>query len=308
MTYSIVARDPATGAIGVAVESHYFGVGRVVTWAESGVGAVATQSVPETAYGPRGIELMRCGSSARSALETLVGSDPQRFVRQVAMIDAGGEVAVHTGELCLAEAGHATGHQVSVQANLMEKPTVWGAMLCAFEARAGDDLPLRLLAALDAAEAEGGDLRGKQSAAMLVVSGTRSDAPWDQRIVDLRVDDHPDPLGELRRLLELNRAFDRLARLFVGGLLFGPIAADAPELERSLSELDATQRALGANREPTFWQAVLLAKAGRLEEARRKLALACDTNPRWRLLVARLAPCGILPAGHPWLEKGNPEA
>ena len=305
MTYSIVARDPATGAIGVAVESHYFGVGRVVTWAESGVGAVATQSVPETAYGPRGIELMRSGSSARSALETLVAGDPQRPVRQVAMIDASGEVAVHTGELCLAEAGHATGHQVSAQANLMEKPTVWAAMLHAFEARAGEDLPSRLLAALDAAEGEGGDLRGKQSAAMLVVSGTRSDAPWDQRLVDLRVDDHPDPLEELRRLLELSSAFDRLAKLFVGGLLFGPIAAEATELQRALSELDTTQGVLEPNREPTFWQAVLLAKAGRLEEARRKLAHACDTNPRWSSLVARLAPSGILPPGHPWLAKEN---
>jgi uncharacterized Ntn-hydrolase superfamily protein len=305
VTYSIVARDPITGAIGVAVESHYFGVGRVVTWAEAGVGAVATQSVPETAYGPRGIQLMRSGASARETLARLVDADPQKMVRQVAMIDARGETAVHTGELCLAEAGHATGNQVSVQANLMEKPTVWGAMLRAFEEHSGDELASRLLAALDAAEAEGGDLRGRQSAAMLVVAGERSEAPWDARLVDLRVDDHPEPLAELGRLLQLSRAFDRLAKLFVGGVLFAPLTADTPELARALEELDATQRVLEPNREPTFWQAVLLAKAGRLDEARSKLERACQTNPRWSALVRRLVPSGILDARHPWLSKST---
>jgi uncharacterized Ntn-hydrolase superfamily protein len=305
VTYSIVARDPITGAIGVAVESHYFGVGRVVTWAEAGVGAVATQSVPETAYGPRGIQLMRSGASARETLARLVDADPQKMVRQVAMIDARGETAVHTGELCLAEAGHATGNQVSVQANLMEKPTVWRAMLRAFEEHSGDELASRLLAALDAAEAEGGDLRGRQSAAMLVVAGERSEAPWDARLVDLRVDDHPEPLAELGRLLQLSRAFDRLAKLFVGGVLFAPLTADTPELARALEELDATQRVLEPNREPTFWQAVLLAKAGRLDEARSKLERACQTNPRWSALVRRLVPSGILDARHPWLSKST---
>jgi len=303
VTYSIVARDPITGEIGVAVESHYFGVGRVVTWAEAGVGAVATQSVPEVAYGPRGIELMRSGSSARAALETLLRDDPQAMVRQVAMIDARGETAVHTGALCLAEAGHATGDQVSVQANLMERSTVWSAMLRAFETRSDEDLASRLLAALDAAEAEGGDLRGQQSAALLVVGGARSDAPWNARLVDLRVDDDAEPLVELRRLLELNRAFDRLAKLFVGGVLFGPLDPRAPELERALRELDETQRAIEPNREPTFWQAVLLAKAGRLDEARAKLERACETNPRWSSLVRRLVPSGILDARHPWVSE-----
>jgi len=295
MTYSIVARDATTGMLGVAVQSHYFGVGRVVTWAEAGVGAVATQSLPEVAYGPRGLELMRGGRSAPAALASLVEKDPQAMVRQVAMVDSRGEVAAHTGAACIAKAGHALGDQVSVQANLMEKNTVWGAMLAAYDAARGEDLPLRLLAALDAAEHEGGDLRGKQSAAILVVSAARSEAPWDQRLVDLRVDDHPDPLVEIRRLLSHQRAADRLTQVFAGGLLFGPIDADAPELAAALDALDTTQRALEPNREPSFWQAILLAKAGRRDEARARLDYACETNPRWRSLVERLVASGIMP-------------
>jgi len=294
MTYSIVARDPITGFMGVAVQSHYFAVGRVVTWAEAGVGAVATQSIPEPAYGPRGLDRMRNGDSAPAALEALLDADPLRGLRQVAMLDANGETAVHTGDGCLAAAGHAVAREVSVQANLMERNTVWRAMLRGFEDSQGRELWWRLLAALEAAECEGGDLRGKQSAALLVVSGSRSEAPWAQRLVDLRVDDHPDPLAELRRLLDLDRAFDRLGQLFVGGLLFEPIRADAPELERALGELEAAQQVLGANREPTFWQAVLLAKAGRLDDARERLRHACETNPRWPLLIGRLVPAGIL--------------
>jgi uncharacterized Ntn-hydrolase superfamily protein len=295
MTYSIVARDPITGMLGVAVESHYFAVGRVVTWAEAGVGAIATQSLPDAGYGPRGLDLMRGGTPAGAALRNLVARDPQAAVRQVAMIDARGEVAVHTGEACIAEAGHATGEQVSVQANLMQKATVWDAMLAAFEAARGADLASRLLAALDAAEREGGDLRGKQSAALLVVAGERSAAPWDARLFDLRVDDHPEPLAELRRLVAVQRASDALSRVFAGGLLFGPIAPDAPELESALRTLDASQRQLEPNREPSFWQAVLLAKAGRIAEASARLRHACEKNPRWRGLLERLIPSGIMP-------------
>jgi uncharacterized Ntn-hydrolase superfamily protein len=301
MTYSIVARDPSSGWLGVAVQSHYFGTGRVVTWAEAGIGAVATQSIPEIGYGPRGLERMASGRSASETLASLLAEDPQRTVRQVGMVDTRGNVAVHTGEHCLAEAGHATGTQVSVQANLMERATAWGAMLGAYEKATSEPFPHRLLAALDAAEHEGGDLRGRQSAALLVVSATRSDTPWRERLVDLRVDDHPNPLGELRRLLELHVAFERLARIFVSGVLFEPLAAESPSLARALDELEATQAALEPNREPTFWQAVLLAKAGRTAEARAKLSRACETNPRWSLLVERLVPSGIIPPDAPLL-------
>src|SRR5262245_55276270 len=178
MTYSIVARDPSSGWLGVAVQSHYFGTGRVVTWDEAGVGAVATQSVPELAYGPRGLAWMRGAGPAPEALASLLEEDPQRAYRQVGMVDARGDVAAHTGERCIAEAGHAMGAQVSVQANLMERPTVWSAMLRCYEEARHEPFPYRLLAALDGAEHEGGDLRGRQSAAMVVVSAARSDAPW----------------------------------------------------------------------------------------------------------------------------------
>lgn len=303
MTYSIVARDPVTGAMGVAVESHYFATGRVVTWAEAGVGAVATQSLPEVAYGPRGLERMRAGASAGSALAELVAADSLSAVRQVAMVDASGRVAVHTGAGCIAEAGHVTGTQASVQANMMVRATVWPAMLKAFEASSGASLPERLLGALEAAEGEGGDVRGRQSAALLVVSGKRTETPWNERLVDLRVDDHPEPLRELRRLLDYHLAFERLSSVFVGGILFKPGAPDPAELTAALAELEVTQRVVGDNREPTFWQAVLLAKAGRMDEARGKLREACETNPGWRELLARLGPAGIVPADEEFLAK-----
>ncbi|HXG18177.1 MAG TPA: DUF1028 domain-containing protein [Methylomirabilota bacterium] len=206
MTYSIIARDPMTGEIGVAVQSRYFSVGTVVPWAEAGVGAVATQSFVDPSYGPLGLELMRRGHSAPEALRFLVAADPGAAYRQVAMIDATGRVAVHTGEQCLEEAGHAIGEQVAAQANLMARNTVWRAMLDAF-VRAEDDLATRLLAALDAAEAEGGDRRGKQSAAMLIVRARSTGKLWVDRVVDVRVEDHVDPVNELRRLVEIHRDY-----------------------------------------------------------------------------------------------------
>ncbi|MCP4654108.1 MAG: DUF1028 domain-containing protein, partial [bacterium] len=202
-TYSIVARDPATGELGVAVQSHWFSVGTVVTWAEAGVGAVATQSFSEISYGPLGLELMKAGKTASEALAALTSVDPHANVRQVAMVDDDGNVAAHTGSACIAEAGHHLGDQYSTQANLMEKNTVWDAMAKAYETSPGD-LTDRLMAALEAAQAEGGDIRGMQSAAILVVPGTSAGAPWRERIVDLRVEDHPRPLEELKRLIRVH--------------------------------------------------------------------------------------------------------
>jgi uncharacterized Ntn-hydrolase superfamily protein len=228
MTYSIVARDPSSGWLGVAVQSHYFGTGRVVTWAEAGVGAVATQSVPEPAYGPRGLARMRSGSSAPEALASLL--EQHRAVRVPSAWSTRAGRAASLLERCIAEAGHATGAQVSVQANLMERSTVWGAMLRRYEQATDEPFPYRLLAALDGAEHEGGDLRGRESAAMVVVSAARSDAPWRERLIDLRVDDHEDPLGELRRLLGLHLAFERLARIFVSGILFESLSGESRAL------------------------------------------------------------------------------
>lgn len=206
MTYSIVARDKQTGELGVAVQSHYFQVGPVVPWARAGVGAVATQSMVNVSYGPLGLELMQAGNPAEQALKALTAGDPQAEVRQCAIVDANGNVAAHTGAKCIPAAGHRLGDQFSCQANLMEKDTVWDAMAAAYTST---DAPLaeRMMAALEAAEAEGGDIRGKQSAAMLVVTGKPTGRSWEERIVDIRVEDAADPLAELRRLLRIKRAY-----------------------------------------------------------------------------------------------------
>src|SRR5438874_8545828 len=207
MTCSIVARDSETGEFGVAVQSHYFQVGPTVPWAIAGVGAVATQSMVNVSFGPLGIDYMRAGYPAEQALKALLAGDSEPQSRQVSLVDAQGNVATHTGTKCIPAAGHRIGDGFSVQANLMEKDTVWDAM---FEAYTNSEEPLaeRMMAALDAAEAEGGDIRGKQSAAMLIVKGTWSGRPWEDRTIDLRVEDHPEPLGELRRLIQIRRAYD----------------------------------------------------------------------------------------------------
>ena len=192
-TYSIVARDPDTGQLGVAVQSHWFSVGALVPWAEAGVGAVATQSLVDPSYGPLGLDLMRAGRSAPQSLEGLLVADAHPEIRQVAMIDADGDVAAHTGTNCIPHAGHVTGEDFSVQANLMDRDTVPEAMATAFR-RADGDLAARMLAALRAAQDEGGDIRGEQSAALLVVSGTPTGRPWSDVVVDLRVEDH-DEIG-----------------------------------------------------------------------------------------------------------------
>jgi len=301
MTYSIVARDPDTGDLGVAVQSHYFGTGRVVTWAQAGVGAVATQSIVEVSYGPHGLDRMRDGVPADAALAQLVAVDPMEIVRQVAMVDANGVVGTHTGAGCVSRAGHRAGHQVSAQANMMERDTVWDAMIDAYEGSTGHDLAERLLLALEAAETEGGDVRGKQSAALLVVSGPRSDAPWDQRPVDLRVDDAQVPLAELRRLVGVNRAVARMSNVFNSGLLFTPVQAGSRELTGALADLEAAQLGLGDNREPSFWAAALLAKAGQIDEARHKLSFASQTNDRWPTFLHSVAAAGVLPSDNPLL-------
>jgi uncharacterized Ntn-hydrolase superfamily protein len=204
-TYSIVARDAATGDLGVAVQSHAFSVGSAVSWAEAGVGAVATQSFIDPSYGPLGLDLMRAGRSAPDTLKGLIAGDEGRDVRQVAMVDASGRAAAHTGSRCIPAAGNHVGEGYSVQANLMDNDTIWPAMAKAFEAARGD-LAERMLQALEAAQAAGGDIRGMQSAAILVVKGVSSGKPWQDKIFDLRVEDSPQPLVELRRLVTLQRA------------------------------------------------------------------------------------------------------
>ncbi len=292
-TYSIVAYDPEARQWGVAVQSHYFGTGRVVTWGEAGVGVVATQSLAEVSYGPLGLGLMRAGKSASDALAGLVASDANSAVRQVAMIDAKGNVAVHTGTNCIGEAGHRTGNYYSVQANMMLKNTVWDAMAEAYEGTQGD-LAARMTAALEAAEDEGGDIRGKQSAAMLVVSGEMTGAPWNSRLFDIRVDDHPTPLVELRRLLDISRAYALSSEAAViarnealGEKRFELVRAKVEEAMRYMGQMPG-------NMEIPFWTAVELANNGQWEAATPLFRMVFTADPAWRELIPRLPPSGRL--------------
>jgi uncharacterized Ntn-hydrolase superfamily protein len=308
MTYSIVARDPDTGALGGAVQSHHFGVGRLVLWAEAGVGVVATQSIIEVSYGPGGLDRMRAGESAGASLSDLLAQDALASLRQIAIVDRSGDVAVHTGDGCVGHAGHRMVPDASAQANMMERDTVWGAMVDAYLDAAGDDLADRLLLALEAAEREGGDVRGMQSAALVVVDGQRRDRPWDGRLIDLRVDDSDRPLVELRRLLDVNRGADRMVTVLNGGLLTVPtLDPTGAELRHALADLASAQEALGANREPALWSAVLLAKAGRIEEARDQLRLAVETNGRWPEFLESLGAAGVLPTDSPLLDPSGRE-
>jgi uncharacterized Ntn-hydrolase superfamily protein len=285
-TYSIVARDAATGELGVAVQSHWFSVGSSVTWAEAGVGAVATQSFIDPSYGPLGLALMRAGKPAPEALAALLAGDPEREVRQVAMVDAQGRVAAHTGSKCIAAAGNAGGAGFSAQANMMANDKVWPAMKRAFEAARGD-LAERLLAALEAAEAAGGDIRGKQSAALLVVRPASTGRPWADKRFDLRIEDHPTPLPELRRLLTLARAYERMNR--------GDELAAAGKLVEANVEYTAAAAIAPQVVELPFWAAVTLAGNGRLAEAKPIFADVFAKEPRWRELVLRLPAAGLLP-------------
>jgi uncharacterized Ntn-hydrolase superfamily protein len=270
----------------VAVQSHFFGVGSLVSWAEAGVGAVATQSVVDPSYGPRGLELMRSGKSAPESLHELLSADSQQSVRQVAMVDRAGRVAVHSGKGCIDHAGHALGNQVSAQANIMESDTVPNAMVRGYEAARGE-LAERLLAALDAAEGEGGDLRGRQSAALLVVAARGSGRPGEEQLVDLRVDDHTDPLGELRRLLRLCRAY---ARADMGDQL-----AAAGDTAGALREYAAAHAAEPDNPELAFWHGVALAAGGDEQEAILILRSVFEERPGYADLLERLPAAGLFP-------------
>ena len=287
-TFSIVARDPATGDLGVAVQSHWFSVGSIVTWAEAGVGAIATQSFVEPAYGPRGLELIRNGTPAPDALKRLVAEDAQREVRQVAMIDTQGRVAAHTGKLAIAAAGHKVGAQYSVQANLMANDRVWPAMSAAYEGAKGD-LADRLLAALEAGQKAGGDIRGKQSAAILVVKAKSSGKPWAgaDRLFDLRVEDHPDPIVELRRLIRLQRAYAHANR--------GDELVADKKIEAALKEYAEAGRLAPEILELPFWQAVTMASIGRISEAEPIFRRVFAKEPYWADLVPRLPAAGQLP-------------
>jgi uncharacterized Ntn-hydrolase superfamily protein len=293
VTYSIVARDQATGEFGVAVQSHWFSVGSIVTWARPGVGAVATQANAEVSYGPGALELLSSGVSAPDALQQLVAADPGGPSRQVAVVDTAGRVGVHTGPKCIAYAGHITGDGVSCQANIMVSDRVWPAMLEAFTSASDSSLTMRLLAALDAAEREGGDLRGRQSAAILVVPAQGE--PW-RTLVSLRVDDHPDPLPELRRLVILHDAYRLASR--ADELLNAGRHDEAAALYMKASECAPD------NHELLFWAGLGTVQAGDLAGGLAKVQQAIELQPTWQELLPRL-PAELAPAAPAVLARLN---
>jgi uncharacterized Ntn-hydrolase superfamily protein len=276
-TYSIVARDPDTLDLGVAVQSHWFSVGAVVPWLRAGLGAVATQSVPVPGGGPRLLGMLE-EMGARDALRLLIAQDDERDVRQVAIVDAHGEAAVHTGAACVAHAGDAGGPGFSCQANMMATPGVWGAMAEAYEVAAGS-LAERLVIALEAGEAAGGDIRGRQSAAVVVVP---HQGEPHERSVDLRVEDHAEPLTELWRLVVLHRAYE--------------LAGEADELAAQGRHAEAGPRYERAaalapdNDELLFWAGLAAVAEGKRDEGLERVRRAIGLNAGWAVLLGRLTP------------------
>ena len=285
-TYSIVALDKTTGELGVAVQSHWFSVGFLVPWVKAGVGAVATQSFVKVDYGPDGLQLMESGITAVDALKTLTSKDDGEAVRQVGMIDIKGNVAAHTGSRCIKYAGHIIGKNYSVQANMMANGTVPKAMAVAFEKTKGD-LADRMMAALEAAEAEGGDIRGKQSAAMVIVSGEPSGVDWKDTKLSLRIEDHPTPLIELKRLIRVHRAYQHAN--------MGDHYMETEEIDKALIEYSKAAEYYPENAELPYWSAVALANGGRVEEALPVFQSVFERNPDLKTMTPRLVKSGLLP-------------
>lgn len=284
-TYSIVARDTNTGDMGVAVQSHWFSVGTVVTWGEAGVGVVATQAFANVSFGPRALQLLKQGMGAKQTVDVLISSDEAREMRQLAIVDAQGEVATHTGKKCIPKAGHIVGIDHSVQANLMINDKVWPAMDKTFQSAEGS-LSERMLLALEAGEATGGDIRGRQSAALLVVRGRPTGNSWEDRLVDLRVDDSKEPLVELRRLLDVHRAYEKMNQ--------GDTALETGKMALARELYSAAECLFPENEEMRFWHAVTLASNGLLEESLPLFKDVFQRNENWRLLARRLVPNGQL--------------
>jgi uncharacterized Ntn-hydrolase superfamily protein len=279
-TYSIVARDPKTGEMGVGVQSHWFSVGSVVSWGEAGVGVVATQSLVNKSFGLRGLDLLKQGKTPQQAVESLISDDEGRDVRQLAILDYQGNVATHTGSKCIKHAGHIVGDNFSVQANMMLSEKVWPAMAEAFENYGNLSLPERIIKSLEAAESVGGDIRGKQSAALLVVAGERAENKWEDPIIGLRVEDHDDPLKELNRLLTIFRAYEHMNN--------GDLAIEKGDMAKALKEYNAAQNMFPENLEMTYWTAISLANQNKLEEALKLFKKIFKKDRNWRLLTERL--------------------
>ncbi|TRO67509.1 DUF1028 domain-containing protein [Christiangramia sabulilitoris] len=285
-TYSIVARDSVTGEMAVGVQSHWFSVGSIVSWGKAGVGVVATQSFVNPAYGPEGLELMANGIPAEEALTRLIEKDEGRAFRQVAFLDAKGNVSGFTGKNCVEAAEDLQGKNFSVQANMMLNDKVVPAMAEAFVRFSEYPLAERVMEALKAAQEAGGDIRGKQSAALIVVGPDRTDNSWEEKKIDLRVDDHTEPIKELSRLLKVARAYEHMNR--------GDLAVEAGDMKKALAEYGAAEKMFPENLEMKFWKAVALANSGRIEEAKPIFTKVFKEDRNWKEMITRLPPSGIL--------------
>lgn len=284
-TYSIVARDEATGELGVAVQSHWFSVGSIVSWAEAGVGAIATQSFVNVSFGPEGLKLLKEGKTAQEVLNELISKDEGRDFRQLAIIDAKGNVAAYTGKSCIEYAGHHTGRNYSVQANMMLNDKVIPAMSEAFEKTKGP-LAERLIAALKAAQLVGGDIRGQQSASLLVVRGKSTGKVWEDRLIDLRVEDHPSPVEEIERLLKLYRAYEHMNN--------GDLAIEKGDEKKALEEYGAACNMFPENLEMKYWYAVSLVNINKLEDAKPLFREVFRKDKNWVELTKRIVKNGLL--------------
>lgn len=285
-TYSIVARDANTGEMAVGVQSHWFSVGSIVSWGKSGVGVVATQSFVNPAYGPEGLGLMESGLSPEEALQQLISNDPGEALRQVAFLNNEGDVASYTGAKCIEYANHVNGMNYSVQANMMLTNKVVQAMEEAFLNNPQLPLAERVVAVLKAAQSAGGDIRGKQSAALLVVGPEIVENIWEDKLIDLRVDDHEAPLEELDRLLRVHRAY--------GYMNQGDLNVEHGDMEAALRSYGKAESMFPDNLEMKYWKAVALASNGMLKEALPIFKEVFDADNNWRELTRRLPPVGLL--------------
>lgn len=284
-TFSIVARDSITGEMGVVVQSHWFSVGSIVAWGEAGVGVVATQSFVNPSFGPRGLELLKKGMTAKEVVELLISTDEGREMRQLAIVDSKGNSFAYTGSKCISEAGHFVGDGYSVQANMMLNNTVWNAMSETFEKTKGP-LAERLVAALEAAQNEGGDIRGKQSACLLVVKGEATGNLWEDRLIDLRVEDNPNPVDEIKRLLNVYRAYDHMNK--------GDLAVEKNDMKLAMDEYNAAMKMFPDNLEMKYWTAVTLANTGELEKSLPMFKEIFAEDKNWKELTKRLKPVDLL--------------
>lgn len=285
-TYSIVARDANTGEMAVAVQSHWFSVGTVVSWGEAGVGVVATQSFTNISFGIRGLDLLKAGKSPQEALEILLSDDSGREFRQLAILDKLGRVATHTGKNCIDFAGHTNGKDFSVQANMMLNDKVVPEMEEAWKENSNLPLAERMVAVLKAAQNEGGDIRGKQSAALLIVKGEASAEPWNDRLLDLRVDDADHPIQELERLLKVFRAYENMNR--------GDLYVEKNQMKPAMEEYNAAMKMFPENLEMQYWTAITLANDKQVEKAAEMLQKIYKVDPNWRELTKRLPKVGLL--------------